>query len=299
MEHLIETSPVIIMEAAILEQIHRSGTVSLHPILANAPLIYDANSRRELTRLYTAYIACAASKKLPFLMCSPTWRANRERVQTATDINADAVRFMQATRQKHAGCSSIIKIGGLIGCKNDCYRPEEGLAAHEAETFHSWQIERLARAGVDFLIAETLPAFPEALGIARAMARTNIPYIISFVVNRSGCMLDGTGLVRATSAIDSSTDRPPLCYMINCAYPTFLCADTQPPELFSRLAGYLANASDLDHCDLDRAPELHETDISQWGDAMLALHRSCGITILGGCCGTGARHLQYLVKNIL
>jgi S-methylmethionine-dependent homocysteine/selenocysteine methylase len=56
-------------------------------------------------------------------------------------------------------------------------------------------IESLRRSGdVDFLLGATLPAVSEATGIAIAMAETNIPYIISFVINREGKILDGNSL---------------------------------------------------------------------------------------------------------
>jgi len=51
----------------------------------------------------------------------------------------------------------------MIGCKNDCYKPNEGLPASESEQFHAWQIDQLARAGVNFLIAETLPNIEEVV----------------------------------------------------------------------------------------------------------------------------------------
>jgi homocysteine S-methyltransferase len=79
--------------------------------------------------------------------------------------------------------------GGLLGCKNDCCKPDEGLLKSKATAFHNWQITRLAQAGVDFLLAATLPALPEATGIALAMGETDIPFIISFVINKEGTIL--------------------------------------------------------------------------------------------------------------
>ncbi|MCP4628141.1 MAG: hypothetical protein GY850_32190, partial [bacterium] len=55
------------------------------------------------------------------------------------------------------------------GSSWSAYKPNEGLSVTESEKFHSWQIDELAQAGVDFLIAETLPSVEEAKGIARAM----------------------------------------------------------------------------------------------------------------------------------
>lgn len=296
MKTFLSDHSLILMEAAIVERLRRDDRVSLHPTLVNAPLIYDEAGRTTLRAIYQEYIDIALSTALPFIMCAPTWRANRARVAAAaapSTINADAVLFIQELR----GDNPSIKIGGMIGCKNDCYKPQEGLSVEEAESFHSWQIHQLAETGVDFLLAETLPSVEEAVGIAKAMSATGVPYMISFVISRDGSVLDGAPLRDAIQRVDSETNHSSLGFMVNCAYPTFLCADTQPPELFDRLVGYQANASSLDQCDLDGADQLKAESAAEWGAEMLRLNRQFGIKILGGCCGTASDHLRYLVRD--
>lgn len=299
LQNLLEDNPLVLMEAAIVERLRRSKHVQLHPELVHSTLLYQHTGRIELARLYTEYIGVASAARLPFLMSTPTWRANHERVLEADisqSINADAVKFLQEIRDLE-GAAASIKIGGTIGCKNDCYLPQEALTSIDAEQFHAWQIEQLAQGGVDYLIAVTLPALEEALGIARAMANTGVPYFISFVIDRSGCVLDGTQLIDAIDEIDNQAVVSPLGYMVNCSYPTFLCADKQPERLFERFMGYSANASSLDHCDLDGAEQLESEGVSEWGDSMLELNERYGVRVLGGCCGTDAQHLKYIAKG--
>ena len=288
------------MEAAIVEQLRRSVDINLHQSLINAPLIYDRSGRLALKKLYQSYINIAVNAETPFLMCTPTWRANKARVYASNisrSINSDAVKFMRDIRDAQIHGKTLIKIGGMIGCKNDCYQPAEGLTIAESETFHSWQIGQLAQADVDFLIAETLPNIEEAAGIAKAMELTGLPYMISFVINRNGCVLDGKSLAEAVNYIDMVTSNKPSGYMVNCAYPSFIQPALQPEELFSRLVGCQANASSLDHCELDESDQLSVDDISQWGESMLELNRLYSMKILGGCCGTGTEHLKYLTSN--
>jgi S-methylmethionine-dependent homocysteine/selenocysteine methylase len=297
---LIERNDLVLMEASIAERVRRETEVGLHPRLHNAMLVADPTGRKELRRIYGDYVEVARGAALPLLLCTPTWRANRERLEEAgidSDLNGEAVRFLTRLRDEAADrAAAPILVGGLIGCRNDCYRPEEGLPADEARAFHAWQLERLARAGADFLIAETLPHRDEALGIAQAMAATGSPFLVSFVIDRSGTLLDGTPLIDAVRSIDEAVEPRPLGYMTNCSYPTFLRAETQPPALFERLIGLQANGSSLDHSELDGAPELQADDVAAWGEAMLTLNRRYGVTILGGCCGTGADHLRYLAE---
>jgi S-methylmethionine-dependent homocysteine/selenocysteine methylase len=300
MQQLLENNELALMEAAVVERCRRSENVELHPELVVAPLIYQQQGRAVLRRIFQDYIDVARAANLPLLVCTPTWRADSARVRNSgvsDSVNVDATRFMQQIAHASENRTVNIKIGGLLGCKNDCYRAEEGLSTADAERFHQWQVGQLAQSGVDFLIAETLPNVDEAVGIARVMARSGTPYFISFVIARSGKLLDGTSLLDAIERIDGQPAAPPLGYMINCAYPTFLQPAKQPKELFHRLVGFLANASALDHSQLDQAATLQGESVADWGDRMLELNRNYGVTVLGGCCGTSREHLQYLVHH--
>lgn len=300
MKNLLQNNELILMEASIVERLRRSKDIQLHPTLVHSPLIYDKTGRGGMSKLYLEYLGIALEAKLPFLMDTPTWRANRERVYESSisrSINYDAVKFLQEIRDTQNKGVVDIKIGGSIGCKNDCYLPQEGLTSSEAEQFHSWQIGQIAKGGVDFLMAVTLPNVEESLGIAKAMEKTGIPYFISFVINRDGNVLDGTPLIDAIDRVDNKTAIPPLGYMVNCSYPTFLCANKQPALLFKRLIGYSANASSLDHCELEGSEQLESESVSEWGDSMLELNSKHGVKILGGCCGTDGEHLKYIADR--
>ena len=295
-----EKTDFILAEAAVIESLRRSGAAVLHPRLENALLIYDDVGRTALTRVYRDYVSIARPAGVPILICTPTWRANPERISAAgitRDVNSDAVAFLKQLKNEWMDQPSSLFIGGLVGCKNDCYKPREGLSTDAAEAFHLVQVHQLADAGVDFLLAATLPVVDEACGIARAMQTTGLPYIISFVINRRGRILDGQSLEQAFQKIDAVCNRPPLGYMINCAYPSFLRAHEQPRKVLARLIGFQANASSCDHAKLDGSELLQADALDDWGDRMILLNRSHGIKILGGCCGTGPAHLKYLIHR--
>jgi len=300
MQKLLENNSFILMEAAIVERLRRGGDVELHPQLVHTPLIYDEQGREQLAGIYQEYMQIAATAGVPYVMNTPTWRSNRERVAEAgapDSINVDASQFLLSLRQSSRDASRI-KIGGTLGCKNDCYLPEQGLDAAEAEQFHRWQCEQLAAGGVDFLLAATLPSVEEALGMARAMADTGLPYFISFVIDRAGRILDGTSLADAVEYLDCEVSTPPLGYMVNCSYPTFLCAESQSDNVLNRLVGYSANASSLDHCELEGAEDIQSETVSDWGNQMLSLNQKFGIQMVGGCCGTTGAHLRYLTQHM-
>ncbi len=166
MQNLLQNQ-LVLGEGAINERIRRSS-IKLHPTLANAPLIYG-NTKQVMADIYRSYITIAAKANLPILMYTPTWKANKERVEASeydNAINRNACQFIQEIRDEFPAFKKQIKIGGLLGCKNDCYSPQEAISENEAEKFHTWQINELVKGGVDFIVAETLPALSEAIGIA-------------------------------------------------------------------------------------------------------------------------------------
>lgn len=298
---ILNNHDFILTEAAVIETLTQDGTVPMHPRLGNALLIYDDVGREATAGLYREFISVAREADVPMVLGTPTWRASRERLSEAdiqNDVNGDAVRFMNGLREEQGAWAEKIAVGGLIACKNDSYKPEQGLPIKGSRVFHRWQIERLTDAGVDFVWAATLPAVPEATGIALAAEDIGIPCVISFVINRMGVLLDGSRLAQAFAQVDEACASPPVGYMINCSYPSFLNTADLSETVLSRLIGYQANASSLDHEHLDQAGELLADDIADWGDRMIELNRKFGIKILGGCCGTGVGHLRYLVDNI-
>lgn len=301
-ESFIESAPLILTEAAVIERMAQDPRLIMHPHLCNAPLIYTTEGRQAFYALYKSYFAVALQAGLPMMILSPTWRAGRDRIRAARikkTLNHDAVAFMRELKDDLAPVQHHVFVGGLIGSKEDCYRPDLAPDEQAAERYHAWQVQQLAEAGVDFHLAATLPNVAEARGVARALKETGQPYFISFVINQKGLVLDGTKLAYAFDTIDrASGQHPPFGYMVNCAYPSFLDMTALPQGARDRLVGYQANASSKPHQDLDGSRVRQMDDIDDWAARMAALHRQWGLKILGGCCGTGSDHLQRLVARI-
>ena len=73
--------------------------------------------------------------------------------------------------------------------------------------------------GVDFLYAGIMPVLSEAIGMAVAMSDTDIPYIISFTIQRNGKLIDGHTINDAIYYINNHVSNKPVCYMTNCVHP--------------------------------------------------------------------------------
>jgi homocysteine S-methyltransferase len=302
LQQILDENDFILTEAAVVERLRRSEGVRLDPMLVHAPLIYSEEGRIALSAIYNEYLAIAKGRDLPMLICTPTWRANKERVSKVggdSRINQDSVTFLRDLVEARCdGPDFDVRIGGTLGCMNDCYLPEEALSAELSEDFHTWQVNELADGGVDYLIAVTLPEIQEAIGLARAMAQSGLPYFISFVVGKDGHVLDGTPLDQAITLIDNILERPPTGYFVNCSYPSYLDISDFSADGASRLVGFQANASSLSHSELEGASEVKAEPIVDWTASMKRLNSQLGVKVLGGCCGTDARHLHSLVEAV-
>ncbi|MDA0812377.1 MAG: homocysteine S-methyltransferase family protein [Verrucomicrobia bacterium] len=286
----------ILAECAIAERLRRQPGIELHPTLYNTPLIYGPEAaRRSMVSLYEEYLATAKEAGLPLLLTAPTWRLDPLRVAAAgvpTSINADAVDFLREVRGDRA---QPVLVGALLGPKNDCYRPDLAPDSAEAEVFHAIQVNELASTAADFLLAQTLPSVAEALGVARAIASTGLPYILSFCAGADGHVLDGTPLPQAMAFIDEDPvlARPPVGYFVNCTHPRFLL-DRYAPGSLPRLIGIQANGSSKDVSKLDGSGATEADPVAEWTRAMLELHEKHAVPILGGCCGTELSHMRGL-----
>lgn len=300
-EIFLKQNPLILTECAVSERLRRLSDIELHPTLFNTPLIYESSGRKRLEEIYRSYHEVARQAKLPILLCAPTWRVDKDRIDEAgapLSINQDAVAFMKRFRSRYGSENSRIIAGALLAPKNDCYSPQSALGRSQASEFHGWQIDKLAEADAEVIIAQTMPAVSESLGMADRLAVSGKPYMISFVINRFGCVLDGSPLAEAIDQIDQIAATPPAGYMVNCVYPTFLKAENQSPDLFKRLVGIQANASSKDHHQLDGSEHLQQDPLPDWSRNMRQLHINYGVKILGGCCGTDHRYLRDLVESI-
>jgi homocysteine S-methyltransferase len=300
---LYNDSPVVFTEGAVIERLRRETNFPLDPHIAHAAFIYSPEKRAALKAIYREYIDAVRPSGLPLILLTPTWRASADRLLLAAmskrDVNRDNVSFMQGIRKEAGQYSERILLGGLIGCRGDAYKPSDALPATESAFYHAFQVNALAASGVDFLCAATLPAITEAIGVARVMARTTLPYILSFVLRRTGALLDGTSMADAIDVIDSSVPRKPAGYWVNCTHPTVLQGLLQNAGgvVRERLIGIQANTSSKSPEELDGAAFLDTEDPEVFASLMLGLYRSFGIRILGGCCGTDAWHIRALVSE--
>jgi homocysteine S-methyltransferase len=267
------------------------------PAFAAFPLLEDEQGRDALRRYFEPFLDSAQERGLPFVLDTPTWRANPDwgaqlgyGLEALAAANTRAVAF---ARELAAGRRGVV-VNGVLGPRGDGYVVGERMTAEQAAEYHAWQIGVLREAGADRITALTLTYPEEAIGIVQAADAAGVPVVPSFTVETDGRLPDGTVLADAIAQVDAATDGAAAFFAINCAHPIHIAAGLDRP--LHRVGGVRANASTLSHAELDVMEELDEGDPEALGRDNAALRDHLpDIRMLGGCCGTDHRHVAEVV----
>jgi homocysteine S-methyltransferase len=136
------------------------------------------------------------------------------------------------------------------------------------------------------------------------MGATALPYVVSFVLDESGDVLDGTPICDAIERIDSGVRPAPLYYSISCVYPTVAQralerAAERSLALAERIVELKANGSPLHTNELVQLDHPEATDPERLAGLLWSLHESHpALRVIGGCCGTDDRHIRALAARM-
>ncbi|MBT9382449.1 homocysteine S-methyltransferase family protein [Pseudooceanicola sp. CBS1P-1] len=277
--------------------IFNQGVALAH--FAAFPLVETEAGRDLLVRSYRELIGIGRDTGAGILLDTPTWMANPDRAavlgygpQDLTRITRDAVALAFRVAREHPDVETRVSV--QIGPRGDGYQP--GIATAEAAAaYHAPQVEAARTAGADLVSAYTLGAAGEAVGLSMAARAAGLPALISFTVETDGRLADGMSLASAVSIL--AEEAPAAGIMVNCAHPDHIARALDGGSWQAHLCGIVANASRKSHAELDEATELDDGDPEEFGRQLGALYRQMsGLRVLGGCCGTDARHLRATAR---
>jgi S-methylmethionine-dependent homocysteine/selenocysteine methylase len=279
------------------------------PHFAAFHLMKTAEGERLLRKYFRTYAALATRFEAGLILESVTWRANTDwgrklgyDTRGLAEVNSRAVRQLEEIREEYADSGAPIVLSGCIGPRGDGYVPGSLMSAQEAERYHRVQIDTLADTACDLVSAFTLNYVEEAIGIARAARKANIPVVISFTLETDGHLPTGQTLGDAIRQVDEATSSYPAYFMLNCAHPSHIAGGVRGGEPWTaRLRGLRVNASRMSHAELNEAPNLDAGDPVELGHecAALAVGSLPHVNVFGGCCGTDDRHVEHIAANCL
>jgi 5-methyltetrahydrofolate--homocysteine methyltransferase len=162
------------------------------------------------------------------------------------------------------------------------------------------QVAALVEAGVDLLLFETAQdIFQIKLGLVACFETLGklgreIPVMVSVTVERTGTMLVGTDIAAAAVTVEPF---PVFAFGLNCA--------TGPADMTShirwlqhnwpRRISMMPNQGLPEIVDGQTAYRLTPDDFAR---QMLPFVAECGVSIVGGCCGTSPAHIRTLVEAL-
>ncbi len=276
------------------------------PEFAAFDLLKDAQGQETLRRWFRAHAQIAKRFQAGLLLESVTWRANTDWAaklgytsETLAEANRSAIRLLEEIRSEVESETTPIVISGCIGPRGDGYQPGQAMSPQQAEAYHLQQVETFAQTAADMVAALTINEVEEAVGIAQAAKRVQMPLAVSFTVETDGRLPTGATLQEAIECVDDTTAAYPSYYMINCAHPTHfehVLEDSQAAWT-QRIRGLRANASCKSHAELNESTQLDMGNPAQLGAQLAQLkQRLKHLTVLGGCCGTDLRHIEQIAQ---
>lgn len=278
------------------------------PDFAAFHLFKTPQGEAALRKYFHTYAEIAKRFGTGLILESATWRASADwgkklgyTTKELADANRRAIHLLEELHSEYETEQMPIVISGCIGPRGDGYVPDRAMSAHEAEVYHREQIETLAGTAADMVCAITMNYVEEAIGIARAAQRANMPVVISFTVETDGTLPTGQPLKTAIEEVDDATSGYPSYYMINCAHPShFDQVLTNGAGWVQRIRGLRANASRMSHAQLNEASELDAGNATELGQEYADLkERLPQLNVMGGCCGTDHRHIEQIASACL
>jgi S-methylmethionine-dependent homocysteine/selenocysteine methylase len=183
---------------------------------------------------------------------------------------------LEAVRIARVAVPAEHRIAGSISPLEDCYRPE--LSPRDPRAEHRELVELLAPR-VDLFLCETFPHAGEAAIAVEEAVRTKVETWISFTAGPYGTLMTPEQMRDAARAC---IERGARAVLVNC-----VAADAILPyvkALANLGVPFGAYANSCETAALD--PEDYAARARGWIEV--------GVTILGGCCGTGPAHIRAL-----
>jgi S-methylmethionine-dependent homocysteine/selenocysteine methylase len=265
-------------------------------------LMNSQEGRETLKSYYLDYLKIARDRNLPFLLETPTWRANPDwgkklgySEQELFEVNKFSVQYFQEILD-----SELDLISGCIGPRGDGYQIGNRMKIDDAWAYHATQILAFKEAGADFVSAFTINYPEEAIGITLAAKEQNIPVVISYTVETDGKLPSGMTLADAIRENDLVTGEYPTYYMVNCAHPMHFSKMLETSESWIwRIKGVRANSSLKSHAELDESDSLDVGDKTLLASCYSYLDRLLPeLRVIGGCCGTDHSHIERVMAEL-
>jgi S-methylmethionine-dependent homocysteine/selenocysteine methylase len=294
---LLRSQRPVILDGALGSELERRGIDTGLPLWSARPLLTRPDAVRTL---HEDYLRAGAD-----IIATCTFRTTRRTFLRAglpdrsAECTALAVNLARDARER-TGTSAAL-IGGSMGPLEDCYRPDLVPSEPELRDEHREHAGRLAAAGVDVLLIETIGTTGEARIASEAARATGLEFVLSFLGGDDGTLFGGEHLSDAVRAV---VPFHPTVICVNCVAARHI--ERHLSALLSALggippgercaAGVYANAG-LIGGDPER-PMVCDVSPAEYAQ-LSGTWAVMGARLIGGCCGTGPDHIARLRSTVV
>lgn len=204
------------------------------------------------------------------------------------DINVAAARV--ARKVADAAGRPVI-VAGSIGPSGEMLEPLGERKAADVEEAFAEQAAALKEGGVDIAWIETMFFEDEIVAAARGAERAGLPYVMTMTFDTGGRTMMGLK-PEAASQLPKKRGLHPLAFGANCGIG--------PAQMLDSVVGLVKGAEPgaviiaKSNCGMPKVGDDMKVHYSGTPEIMADyawLARDAGARIVGGCCGTTARHL--------
>lgn len=285
----------VILDGAMGTELRMRGVATGLPLWSANALLTAPDAVRSL---HEEYILAGAA-----IITTNTFRTTRRTFRRAglpdrsAELTSLAVLLGRQAREAHP--DRQVLLAGSLAPLEDCYHPELVPSERALREEHREHAERLAAAGVDLLLLETMGTVREAAAAAAAAHATGKEFVVSFICNQDGDLLGGESLDAAVKAITSSS---PSAFSVNCVSPKRIgpalrnlssalsSPGGSPPVPLAVYANVGREGADLDG---EFTTDVDEDEYASFAQAWFR----AGYSIIGGCCGTNPGYIRALSRR--
>lgn len=270
-------------------------------------LVDNARAMADLRGMYRRFLDIAARHGFAAMIAgfdyraSPDWGAKLGYSPAGlAEMQHRCIDFLREVSFSYRDDLPDIVICGCIGPRGDAYASNLAITAEEAEDYHATQLATLRACEVDLVWGATFNNVPEAVGLSRAAAATDLPLNLHFTLTGEHRLRSGPTLREAIEATDAQAGPArPDSYGINCSHPVEFEPALEPGPWTDRIRSLRPNAAKMDKIALCKLGHIEEGDPEELGRMMGDLARRYPqIDIWGGCCGTWDRHLDAIARGV-
>jgi S-methylmethionine-dependent homocysteine/selenocysteine methylase len=231
------------------------------------------------------------------IITTNTFRTTRRTLRRANlpdrslQLTNIAVAVARQAREAFKGRETLI--AGSVAPLEDCYRPD--LVPHDDDlgVEHAELTARLADAGVDFILLETMNTIREAYAACSAAKATGKEVVVSFICNDKGALLSGESVHEAVEVV---SELSPSAFSINCVSPHHIIRAAEELKRATQLPFALYGNVGLPESNKHGWEFTHDILADEYARCALEW-RSLGASIVGGCCGTSPAYIRAVANS--